>query len=149
MRLRCAPLRGRREPCLLPVEVVLRSSHAALALALLSLAACSSGNEQDKPDASPAPTASCPAPDRVPTFADLERGILPICRECHSANVTGDARHNAPVGIDFDTYEQFSSVAETAAYLVLWGIMPAPDGEGPTEEQRQQLYDWAACGKPR
>ena len=102
--------------------------------ALLLLAACSSGDSQDKPDSAPPPASTCPAPERVPTFADLERGILLICRECHSSTVTGDARHDAPPGIDFDTYEQFANAGETAAYLVRYRIMPPPDGEGPTEE---------------
>jgi uncharacterized membrane protein len=128
---------------------VLRSSHAALATALLALAACSSSTEQGKADASPAPSATCPAPDNPPTFADLEQGILTICRQCHSASVTGADRHDAPPGIDFDTYEQFANAGEAAAYFVRYQIMPPQDVEGPTEEQRQELYDWVACGKPR
>jgi uncharacterized membrane protein len=129
---------------------VVRPVYAALSQTLLVLAACSSNDRQSAPDASAPPVASCSAPERVPTFADLERGILLICRECHSASVTGDARHGAPEGLNFDTYEQFANAGETASYLVRYGIMPKPDaGKVPTEEQRQELYDWAACGKPR
>jgi uncharacterized membrane protein len=125
---------------------VLRSSFVVLAL---SFTACSSSDQQHKPDSSPSPVATCTSPDRAPTFADLESGILTICRECHSASVSGDARHGAPPGMDFDTYDQLASAGETAAYLVRYRIMPFPNGEGPTEEQRQQLYEWVACGMPR
>jgi len=128
---------------------VVHSVRVALVLALHLLAACSSNDPQDEPDSSPPPANTCPPPAEVPTFSDLESGILPICRECHSASVTGDARQGAPPGIDFDTYEQFANAGESAAYLVRYRIMPFPNGDGPTEEQRKELYDWVACGKPR
>ena len=138
---------------------MVRLLHAALVLTLLCPAACSSSGRRpdapDTPDATSAsdatavPAPSCTAPERVPTYADLERGILPICLGCHSAQVTGDARHGAPEGETFDTYEELAPAAEIASYLVRNRVMPAPDGQGPTEEQRRELSDWAACGKPR
>lgn len=128
---------------------MLRPSYVALATALLALAACSSSDEQGKPDSSPAPSATCPSPENPPTYADLEQGILTICRECHSASVTGAARHNAPPGINFDTYEEFANGGDSAAYVVRYGVMPPQDVAGPTEEQKQELYDWVLCGKPQ
>jgi uncharacterized membrane protein len=125
------------------------SARVALVLAFHLLTACSSSDARDKPDAAPPPATSCTAPEQAPTFADLEQGILLVCRQCHSAAVTGDARHSAPPGMDFDTYEQFASAGETAEYFVRYGMMPPADVQGPTEEQRQQLYDWVLCGKPR
>jgi uncharacterized membrane protein len=127
---------------------VIRVLFGALVAAVALLPACSS-NDGDKPDSPAAPAATCPPPEKVPTFADLQRGILPICLECHSVTVMGDARHGAPPGMNFDTYSELSIVADTAVYLVQNRMMPYPDGAGPTEEQRQELYDWAACGKPR
>ena len=120
-------------------------------LTLLFFAACSSedgGQRRGDPDAGPDDATDCASLERVPTYADLQVGILPICLQCHSAQVTGDARTGAPEGLDFDTYEQLASAAEIASYLVRARVMPFPDGEGPTEEQRQEFYDWAACGKP-
>jgi uncharacterized membrane protein len=123
-------------------------------LAFVSFAACSSDDPAgtDHPaaqgDAS-APDSGCPSPESVPTFGDLERGILTICRRCHSEQVVGEARNGAPEIINFDTYEQVASAAEVASYMVQARIMPFPDGEGPTEEQRQALYQWTDCGKPR
>jgi uncharacterized membrane protein len=140
--------RGTGELRLLSVRIVVRLLRAVWVLTLLSTAACSSPERRDTPDAAPVP-ASCAGPERVPTFGDLQRGILPICLGCHSAKVTGDARHGAPDGVNFDTYEELAKAAEIASYLVRNRLMPAPDGQGPTEEQRRELYDWTACGKLR
>lgn len=111
-------------------------------------AACSSDDPSGQP-AAQAPDGGCPSPENVPTFADLEGGILSICRRCHSERVVGAARNGAPVVVNFDTYEQVASAAEVMSYMVRSRIMPFPDGNGPTEEQRQQLYQWTDCGKPR
>jgi hypothetical protein len=50
--------------------------------------------------------------------------------------------------LNFDTYEELESVADTASYLVSQHEMPAPSGDGPTDSERNQLYAWAACGTP-
>jgi uncharacterized membrane protein len=93
------------------------------------------------------PDGGCPSPESVPTFRDLEQGILPICRRCHSEQVVGEARNRAPEVMNFDTYEQVANAAEIASYMVRSRIMP-PNGQAPTEEQRQELYQWTDCGKP-
>jgi uncharacterized membrane protein len=122
---------------------------AAGVLAVLSFMACSSGDGRaGRPDAAVV-DGRCASLERVPTFAALQAGILPICLGCHSEQVTGDARNGAPELVNFDTYEQFANAAEMASYLVKNRLMPYPSGEGPTEEQRTELYDWAECGKPR
>jgi uncharacterized membrane protein len=117
----------------------------------------------------------------VPTFQDLQQGILKVCTHCHSVRngpakvpslngadagdagglrdgaALGDAatpqdasdpRHGAPPGVNFDTYDDFVQFGDTAAFLVKQHAMPYPDGTGVTEEQRQELYAWVACGKP-
>jgi uncharacterized membrane protein len=114
----------------------------------LSSAACSNGKagapHSSMPDAG-APW-DCATIQPVPTFEDLQQGILQICVRCHSAQVSGDARNGAPDFVNFDTYEEAKAVADTASFLVKNRAMPFPDGEGPTEPQRRQLYAWAACG---
>jgi uncharacterized membrane protein len=122
---------------------------AGLALALSVVACSGSEKSQSSAPAVKMFDGDCSSLASVPTFEDLEMGILPICRECHSASVTGDARHGAPPGLDFDTYDVLQSVADTASYLVSEREMPFPSGEGPTDEERNQLYEWAACGTPR
>jgi uncharacterized membrane protein len=113
------------------------------------MTACSgTDRSQDSSPTFPAFNGDCSTVASVPTFEDLQMGILPICLGCHSARVTGAARHGAPDGLNFDTYEEFESVADTASYLVSQHEMPAPSGDGPTDSERNQLYAWAACGTP-
>jgi uncharacterized membrane protein len=132
----------------------LRAAYRILAALLaLSSAACSdgaSGAPRSAQDAG-APLVSkrdCSTLEPVPTFEDLQRGILQICHRCHSAQVSGAARNGAPDGVNFDTYEEFKVFADTASFLVEKRVMPFPDGGGPTEAQRRELYAWAACGTP-
>jgi hypothetical protein len=120
---------------------------AAVVLSSTALTACSGTDGGEEPF--PTFNGDCTTVKAVPTFAELQRGILPICLGCHSSQVIGPARHNAPEGLNFDTYEVFSAVADTAVPLVRERRMPPPNGDGPTESQRNQLYAWAACGKPR
>jgi uncharacterized membrane protein len=127
-----------------------RAIALAAVLSLSSLAACSDGTDESQGEEPFPPfNGDCSTVKAVPTFAELERGLLVSCRGCHSAQVTGAARRNAPPGVDFDTYEIFSALADNAVLLVENRLMPPPAGEGPTESQRNQLFAWAACGKPR
>ena len=134
------------------LNVAIRLFAAAAAL-LSSFTACSGTDGEDgssqKEEPFPPFSGDCSTVKAVPTFAELERGLLVICRGCHSAKVTGAARGNVPPGIDFDTYEIFSAFADNAVLLVQNRLMPPPAGEGPTESQKNQLFAWAACGKPR
>jgi uncharacterized membrane protein len=133
-----------------PLHVAVRSF--AVAALLSSFTACSDtdgSNESQTEEPFPAFNGDCSTVKAVPTFAKLEQGLLVTCRSCHSAQVTGAARRNAPPGIDFDTYEIFSAFADSAVLLVQNRLMPPPAGEGVTESQRNQLFAWAACGKPR
>jgi uncharacterized membrane protein len=122
---------------------------AATALFSAALTACSGTDSSDPDEPFPAFNGDCTSVKAVPTFAELQQGLLPICLGCHSAQVIGAARRNAPEGLNFDTYELFSAVSDSAVFLVRGHLMPPPNGAGPTESQRNQLYAWAACGKPR
>jgi uncharacterized membrane protein len=119
------------------------------ALVSSTLTACSGTDGSDTDEPFPAFNGDCATVKAVPTFAELQQGLLPICLGCHSAQLVGDARHNAPAGLNFETYELFSAVSDNAVFLVRALLMPPPAGAGPTESQRNQLYAWAACGKPR
>ena len=133
------------------LRVAVRSFAVAAAL-VSSLTACSGTDDSSQSQTEepfPVFNGDCSTVKSVPTFAQLEQGLLPICRGCHSARVVGAARNNAPEGIDFDTYEIFSAFADNAVLLVQNRLMPPPAGEGPTESQKNQLFAWAACGKPR
>jgi uncharacterized membrane protein len=121
----------------------------AVALLSSSLPACSGSDGTSTEEPFPVFNGDCSAVKAVPTFAELERGIIPVCLRCHSAQVMGAARNNAPEGLNFDTYEVFAAVSDEAVLLVRGLVMPPPNGAGPTDSQKNQLYAWAACGKPR
>lgn len=122
---------------------------AAVALSSAALTACSGTDGGDTEASFPVFNGDCTTVKRVPTFGELEQGILTICRGCHSAQKMGAARNNAPPAVNFDTYELFSAQADNAVLLVQNSLMPPPKGVGPTDSERNQLYAWAACGKPR
>ena len=134
-------------------ELHVRVRSFAVAAALWSsLTACSGTDDSSQSQTEepfPPFNGDCSTVKAVPTFAQLEKGLLVVCRGCHSAKVTGAARNDVPPGIDFDTYEIFSAFADNAVLLVQNRLMPPPAGDGPTESQRNQLFAWAACGKPR
>jgi uncharacterized membrane protein len=131
------------------LHVAFRILTAAVALSSSALTACSGTDGSVTEEPFPAFNGDCTTVKTVPTFAELQRGILPICLGCHSAQAIGPARHGAPEGLNYDTYEIFSAVSDTAVILVRDLRMPPPNGAGPTESQKNQLYAWAACGKPR
>lgn len=75
------------------------------------------------------------------------------CLRCHSANVTGTAREGAPSDSNCDTLVEIQDAAEHIDGFS--GIGPdasneamPPDGPKPTEEERERLAEWLACGAP-
>jgi uncharacterized membrane protein len=132
------------------LHLAFRIFTVAAALFSSTLTACSGTDGSDADEPFPAFNGDCTTVKAVPTFAELQQGLLPVCLGCHSAQLSGAAaRHNAPEGMNFETYELFSAVSDNAVLLVRALLMPPPAGAGPTESQRNQLYAWAACGKPR
>ena len=84
--------------------------------------------------------ADAPSFDEVTAFAQ-------VCTNCHDSSLTGDARHFAPLGYDFDTYATTSSHAEEIRDAVEQGYMP-PTGYSLSETQKAQVLLWVECGAP-
>jgi uncharacterized membrane protein len=103
---------------------------------------CGGGGDDDDGGG---PMADCSGD--VPTFDQLS--ILDICTGCHSSELSGEARMQAPAGINFDTYESAVTVSLTALGVLGNGTMPPPGIEQPSEAQKQDFYDWAGCGTPQ
>jgi hypothetical protein len=73
--------------------------------------------------------------------------MLSYCTACHGSQVTGDSRHGAPLGVDFDTLAATTVQAERVGARVLdSGDMP-PVG-GPTGDELTLLAEWLDCGLP-
>ncbi len=73
------------------------------------------------------------------------------CLVCHSSENTGEARNNAPVGIDFDNYtDALASGDKAIARAVTFMNMPPSFSSAPrlSEEQKQALANWQALGFP-
>jgi hypothetical protein len=92
------------------------------------------------------PSADCEA-GTIPSFADV--AIFAKCLGCHSTEVTGDARNEAPPDVNFDDYASAVGMAERAAQYVFHGIMPPVTTDiTVTDPEKEQLYLWALCGTP-
>ena len=93
-----------------------------------------------------APTVDC-SKLTIPTYSQLT--IWPLCTSCHSSTLGGGARHGAPGGVNYDTYEGARASADIAASTVNSGIMPDRGEPAPTADQKSALYAWALCGTPQ
>jgi uncharacterized membrane protein len=92
------------------------------------------------------PSADCEDRD-IPAFVDVQ--AFERCLGCHATALTGDARNEAPPGVNFDDYDSAAAMAERAAQYVFLDIMPPPAaGIRMSEAEKQQLYRWALCGTP-
>lgn len=97
--------------------------------------------------------ALCPD-EQTLTWEGFGQGFMEeYCLSCHSGDLVGAARHDAPVGMDFDTVELVR--AHAARIDVRSGIGPdaanrtMPNGGlQPTEQERRDLAEWLACGAP-
>ncbi len=72
------------------------------------------------------------------------------CLGCHSSDLVGGERHDAPFDVNFDTYEAALSDADDAINEVNKGDMP-PAGSGfplLIQEQKDALLAWQKAGYP-
>lgn len=76
------------------------------------------------------------------------------CTRCHSSTLSGAARNEAPVAMDFDTTE---GVRKHAISIDAWAgssatrtstEMPPDGGPAPSIDERRKLSEWLACGTP-
>jgi uncharacterized membrane protein len=105
---------------------------------LLGTAACGGGDDDGTgPDCS----------GEVPTYGEL--AMFDICTMCHSSELVGDERMEAPEDINFDTYEAAVASQLNAIGVVSSGAMPPPGIERPSEEEKRDFLTWAACDTPR
>lgn len=80
----------------------------------------------------------------VPTYAQV--AAIEICTNCHSSELSGAARNNAPADDNFDTYAGAEEKATEMVEEVFGGDMPPKGTFTLTDAQKQELYLWALCG---
>lgn len=123
----------------------------ALASAALAVAAC--GGEPTPTPVRQPTQATCPPGDPT-TYESFGRGFAErYCTLCHSSTVSGPARRDAPVGLDFDSVAGVRAAAAEIDRVA--GSGPAainrdmpPGSPRPTDEERVTLARWLACGAP-
>ena len=105
-------------------------------------------------ESTPTPTGSSCPDDSTLTYATFgEAFMTSYCVGCHSSQRSGDDRNGAPAGHDFDTLEGIVAVAEHIDEHAAAGpeevneLMP-PSDPRPTDEEREALGEWLACGTP-
>ena len=91
------------------------------------------------------PEVDCNA-GAVPKFSEV--AAFNTCNVCHSSQLSGAARNDAPSDVNYDTYAAAMADAEAAVEEVAEGKMP-PEGYSISEEQKQALYRWGLCGTPQ
>ena len=120
-------------------------SQALLPLFVFALAACGPGR---------GPTGStCPATSSL-TYENFGRGFFEShCNRCHAASVQGTLRKGAPVTVTFDTVGDIRAQSSDIDQLAASGpeahnvAMPTTPPR-PSDEAREQLGEWLACGAP-
>lgn len=118
------------------------------ALVIGSLVGCEHDHEHEHEGT---PTgAVCPT-DSTLTYESFGRRFMDdYCTRCHSSELTGPERHDAPLDHDFDTLLGILGHAEHIDEHAAAGpnatntIMP-PNGDHPTALEREQLGEWLAC----
>lgn len=106
-----------------------------VAVALGVLGACGGDDEE-------LPTVDCTG--TVPKYDDV--AAFDKCVTCHSSELSGSARKDAPADVNFDTESAARKNAEKAAEEVNGGAMPPPSsGIKLTNEEKDDLYKWALC----
>ncbi len=95
--------------------------------------------------------ADCPDGSSL-TYATFgQKFMADYCLRCHSSEVEGAARMKAPADHNFDSLAEIELYAEHIDQMAAAGpdntnaTMP-PIEPKPTEEEREKLGEWLACG---
>ena len=114
----------------------------------LCLAGCKGKGETAAPADTAAP-AYDPACEEVYTWTTVGAPfVYTWCTPCHAVGLAEEDRQGAPLGVDFDTYDdvvQWISRIEDRALSTDPDAWMPPAG-GPSEEELAVVAAWIACG---
>src|SRR5688572_5803307 len=118
-----------------------------LALALVSVVAGCDDHEIGQQD----PTGECA--DTWETYGQAH--VTTWCMSCHSSALPLDYRYNAPLGVNFDTYDMFMTwyapakeQATSTGSLFDDPVKGMPPAGGVPASQQERFDAWMACGAP-
>ncbi len=98
--------------------------------------------------------ATCPPSNTLTAQSFGTAFLQAYCLSCHSQSVTGDARQGAPLGLDFDTLGEVHlqlpliDTHAAAGPRATNTAMPPAQHPQPTQQEREKLGQWLACGAP-
>jgi len=72
--------------------------------------------------------------------------VINWCRGCHSDAVPAGMRQKAPLDANFDTLAQVRTWSQKIATRATGTTPNMPPAGGPTDQERQLLAEWLACG---
>jgi hypothetical protein len=79
--------------------------------------------------------------------------LLTWCVPCHSPYLSGEgdpnARQDAPIGSDFDTYAHYMDWDADIYGRAAADNTSMPPAGGPSSEDRAMLAEWIACSSPQ
>ncbi len=91
------------------------------------------------------PLGDCPDGAEV-TYADVEVLFSEHCNSCHSSELTGADRQDAPAAYDFDTYTLASEHPSMTWTEVNLGHMPPSTTL--SDDDKETIRVWYACETP-
>ncbi len=84
----------------------------------------------------------------VKGFSELS-GAFSKCTACHSTDLaTATERQAAPLGYDYNTYEDAKKFPEAITEQVEDDEMPFDPSPALTEQEKTDMLTWAACDTP-
>lgn len=100
------------------------------------LVACGPGEVEEDP---------CPTVPTL-TWENFGKGHLDKhCNGCHSSQIQDHRRNDAPVGVDFDTWDGTVQWGERILVRGLDTEYPMPPGGGPSVEELEAFDEWMRC----
>lgn len=78
---------------------------------------------------------------------DVQDVFAANCTRCHASTLEGAARHEAPITVNFDTYDAAVANAELGLRLMQAGAMPFNGPKVPTDQQAL-VSAWLDLGMP-
>jgi len=128
---------------------------------VLAVSVGCSGGKASNTDAEPEPAtkpgpsgAECPS-DSTLTYETFARDFFSqYCVRCHSSTLEGTSRHGAPTSVNYDTLEGAQAVSSdivdsmAAAGPEQYNAFMPPADPRPSRDEREQLGQWLACGRP-
>ena len=125
----------------------MRLRHLQTLIALALTAAFAGGlacdPEEEGDDGDELKSVDCAAVE-VPRFEEMT--LWNSCVGCHSTQLSGASRANAPADFNYDTHEAALFDPFETAEVVVEGEMPP--GAPPSDADKELITIWAKCGAP-